>query len=155
MNRPFNPHLCAGSEGMRDTLQEVLKQLDGYEHFYKLRKRKRREVDQATFERTVDALVCDLVCRAAEAPGGGIHLPLSNKVLRKKSRYKGAALNKTLPEVLRIMAAEEMSFVALEKGQSTFKVIGQTLNTVAVQGLQTVVRPGAKLLSRIKKYQLT
>jgi len=150
MNRPFNPHLCTGSEQLRSALDEIIKQLEGYEDFYKLRKRKRREVDQATFERTVEALVCDLVCRSAEAPGGGIHLPLGNKVLRKKSRYKGSALNKTLPEVLRIMAAEEMSFVEIEKGKTTFKVIDQDLNTVAMQGLQTVVRPGAKLLSRIK-----
>ena len=132
-----------------------MKQLGGYEDFYKLRKRKRKPDDLVTFERTVEALVCDLVCRAAEAPGGGIHLPLGNKVLRKKSRYKGSALNKTLPEVLRIMAAVEMSFVVLDKGRMTFKVIDPELNTVAMQGLQTVVRPGDKLLSRIKKYQLT
>lgn len=152
--RPFNPHLCAGSANLSTALKEILKQLEGYEEFHLLRKRKRRAVDQAAFERTVEALVCDLVLRESEAPGSGIHLPLGHKVLRKKSRYKGVALNKTLPEVLRIMAADEMSFVEVEKGRATFKVINQNLNVIPVSGAQTVVRAGSKLLSRIKKYQL-
>jgi hypothetical protein len=152
--RPFNPHLCAGSQQLHTALEEILKQLKGYEGFYKLRKRKRRAVDQATFERTVEALVCDLVLRESEVPGGGVHLPLSNKVLRKKSRYKGVALNKTLPEVLRIMAADEMSFVEVEKGRMSFKVINQNLDLIPVSGEQTVVRADSKLLTRIKKYHL-
>mgnify|MGYP001032680421 CR=1 FL=1 len=155
MNRPFNPHLCAGSANLSTALEEILKQLAGFEEFHKLRKRKRRAVDQATFERTVEALVCDLVLRESEAPGSGIHLPLGHKVLRKKSRYKGVALNKTLPEVLRIMAADEMSFVEVEKGRTTFKVINQDLDVIPLSGEQTVVRAGSKLLSRITKYQLS
>lgn len=152
--RPFNPHLCAGSANLSTALKEILKQLEGYEEFHKLRKRKRRAVDQAAFERTVEALVCDLVLRESEAPGSGIHLPLGHKVLRKKSRYKGVALNKTLPEVLRIMAADEMFFAELEKGRMTFKVINQNLDLMPVTGAQTVVRAGEKLLSRITKYHL-
>ena len=53
--RAFNPHLCAASGAMERVLDEVLKQLVGYEHFHQLRKRKRRPADQKTFKRIREA----------------------------------------------------------------------------------------------------
>mgnify|MGYP000636094625 CR=1 FL=1 len=147
--RAFNPHLAAGSDRMHAVVREMIGLLENYEKFYSTRKRKRRPADQKTFERTVEALVCDLISRELEYPGASIHLPLSNRVLRKKSRYKGVALGKTLPDVLRSMKAEEMSMVEMTKGTKIFRVIDSELNTTFSYGKQTTLRAGEKLRNRI------
>jgi hypothetical protein len=84
-----------------------------------------------------------------------VHLPLSNKTLRTKSRYKGTALGKTLPDILKIMAAPEMDFVVVEKGHSSFKIVDDELNVAFAGGQQTIVQPGPKLLSRIERFSIT
>ena len=73
--RAFNPFLRAGTDKMKDLIGEVQKQVEGYEHFYKLRKRARRAVDQATFERTLEAIVCDLCVCVLQPEFDAIHLP--------------------------------------------------------------------------------
>jgi len=114
--RAFNPFLRAGTDKMKGLIVEVRKQVEGYEYFYKLRKRSRRAVDQATFERTLGAIVCDLCVCVLQPDFDAIHLPLSNKVLRKKSRYKGVALGKTLPDILHVLTSEETTFVGQKRG---------------------------------------
>ena len=84
--RPFNPFLCASSEGMRALLLEVQQQAEGYESYNELRKRARKTTDQETFERILESLICDLCISVLQPQFDAIHLPLSNKVLRSKSR---------------------------------------------------------------------
>ena len=153
--RAFNPHLCAASGAMERVLDEVLKQLVGYEHFHQLRKRKRRPADQKTFKLTVEAIICDLAIRYLEVTGGSVHLSLSHRVLRRKSRYKGVALGKTLPNILKIMAAEEMSFIEIEKGMTGERLLGEDLEFTYTQGRQTTIKAGEKLLSRLLAYGIT
>jgi hypothetical protein len=98
----------------------VQTQMSGYEAYYETRKRARRPADQVTYNRTVEAILCDLCAVELGPNNDSIHLPLSNKVLRTKSRYKGTALGKTLPDILKVMSAPEMDFVTVEKGHSTF-----------------------------------
>ena len=152
--RRFNPFLCAGSDAMRRTVAELLKQLDGYEDYYQLRKRKRREADQRTYERTVEAVICDLVHRELTSPGGKVHVSQSNQLLRKQSRYKGEAYNKTLPQVLRNMAAEEMDFLTYELGKRVV-VIEDDGAKATLRGQQTLIGAGPKILRRIKEYGLS
>ena len=94
----------------------------------------REPVDQVTYERTVEAILCDLCAVEFEPNNDSIHLPLSNKVLRSKSRYKGTALGKTLPAILDVMSTPEMDFVVLEKGHSTFKIVDDELNVAFAGG---------------------
>ena len=108
-----------------------------------------------TFERTVEAILCDLCAVELEPNNDRIHLPLSNKVLRSKSRYKGTALGKTLPDILKVMSAPEMSFVVVEKGHSTFKIVDDELNVAFAGGRQTILKAGPKLLSRIERFGIT
>lgn len=154
LTRPFDPHRRSASPAMKEVVQEVLRQMGGYEAYYGTRKRKRSAVDQATYETTVEAIVCDLVHRELELPGGQVHVTQSNQILRKKSRYKGRALGKTLPDVLNVMASEEMGFVDITPGQSKFTIKDDTL-TVAVKGKQTSLAAGRKLPSWIKRVGLT
>ena len=153
--RAFNPFLCAKSDKLMALIAEVQTQMSGYEAYYETRKRARRPADQVTFERTVEAILCDLCAVENEPNNDRIHLPLSNKVLRSKSRYKGTALGKTLPDILKVMSAPEMGFVVVEKGHSTFKIVDDELNVAFAGGRQTILRAGPKLLSRIERFDIT
>jgi len=153
--RAFNPFLCAKTDKLMALIAEVQTQLEGYEFFNQTRKRARRPADQVTFERTVEAILCDLCAVELGPDNDSIHLPLSNKVLRTKSRYKGTALGKTLPDILKVMSAPEMDFVVVEKGHSTFKIVDDDLNVAFAGGQQTILKAGPKLLSRIKRFTIT
>ena len=150
--RAFNPFLRAGTNKMKDLIGEVQKQVEGYEHFHKLRKRARKAVDQATFERTLEAIVCDLCVCVLQPEFEAVHLPLSNKVLRKKSRYKSVALGKTLPDILHVLTAEETTFVGQKKGTSKFRIIDEMMNVAFAGGVQTTIWAEHKLLSRIERF---
>ena len=150
--RAFNPFLRAASSKMKALIVEVQKQVEGYEHFHNLRKRARRAVDQATFERTLEAIICDLCACVLQPEFDAIHLPLSNKVLRKQSRYKGVALGKTLPDILHVLTAEETTFVGLKTGTSKFKITDEMMNVAFAGGVQTTIWAEHKLLSRIESF---
>ena len=153
--RAFNQFLCARTDNLKALIAEVQTQLDGYEFFHQTRKRARRPADQVTYDRTVEAILCDLCAVALEPNNDSIHLPLSNKVLRSKSRYKGTALGKTLPDILKVMSAPEMDFIVLEKGHSTSKIVGDERNVAFAGGQQTILKAGPKLLSRIERFGIT
>jgi hypothetical protein len=153
--RAFNPFLCAKTDKLMALIAEVQIQMSGYEAYYETRKRARRPADQVTYDRTVEALLCDLCAVEIGPYHDSIHLPLSNKVLRTKSRYKGTALGKTLPDILKVMSAPEMGFVVVEKGHSTFKIVDDELNVAFAGGRQTILKAGPKLLSRIKRFSIT
>ncbi|WIY24504.1 hypothetical protein [Parasedimentitalea psychrophila] len=147
--RPFNPHRCCASTAMTALVQDVLRFMEGYEAYYKKRKRRRNAAAQATYEATVEAVVCDLVHRQLEVLGGQVHVTQSHQILRSKSRYKGVALGKTLSDILKVMSAEEMSFITLTAGERKFTIKDQALN-VAVSGKQTVLGSGSRLLRLIE-----
>jgi hypothetical protein len=153
--RAFNPFLCARTDKLKKLIAEVQKQVEGYETFHKTRKRARRAADQVTFAHTIEAIICDLCAVEVGLKNDSIHLPLSNQILRSKSRYKGTALGKTLPDILKVMSAPEMSFVEVEKGHSKFEVIDDDLNTAPLGGRQTVLQAGHKLQSRIERFAIT
>ena len=153
--RAFNPFLCARTDKLMALIAEVQVQMSGYETFHQTRKRARRPADQVTYNRTVEAILCDLCAVEFEPNNDSIHLPLSNKVLRSKSRYKGTALGKTLPDILKVMSAPEMDFVTVEKGHSTFKIVDDELNVAFAGGQQSKLKAGPKLLSRIERFSIT
>ena len=153
--RAFNPFLCARTDKLKALITEIQVQMSGYEAYYETRKRARRPADQVTYDRTVEAILCDLCAVELGPDSDSIHLPLSNKVLRSKSRYKGTALGKTLPDILKVMSAPEMDFVVVEKGHSTFKIVDDDLNVAFAGGQQSKLKAGPKLLSRIERFSIT
>ena len=58
--RAFNPFLFAKTSKSMALVAEVQTQMSGYEAYYKTRKRARRQADQATYNRTVEAILCVL-----------------------------------------------------------------------------------------------
>lgn len=153
--RAFNPFLMAKSDKLKKLIEEVQQQIEGYEAYFQTRQRARRAADQKTHERMIEAIICDLCLVQLDPQFDVVHLPLSNKVLRKASRYKSPVLGKTLPYLLNIMTAPEMDFVILTKGHKHFRIVDEDLNVVPTEGLQSTLVPGPKLLSRIERFGIT
>ena len=87
--RAFNPFLCAATDNLKALITEVQAQMSGYEAYYQTRKRARKPADQANYDRTTEAILCDLCAVELGPNNDSIHLPLSNKVLRKNYATKG------------------------------------------------------------------
>ena len=153
--RAFNPFLVAKSDKLKKLIEEVQRQIEGYEAYHQTRQRARRAADQKTHERMIEAILCDLCLLHLDPKYDAVHLPLSNQVLRKASRYKSPVLGKTLPDLLNIMTAPEMDFVVLTKGYKNFRIIDQDLNVVPTEGVQSTLAPGPKLLSRVERFAIT
>ena len=139
---------------MRALIRDVKLQLDAYERFKGLRKRKRSAKAEEAYADTIDAVLCDLVYRELEQPRGRLHLSQSNRVLRKASRYKGKAMGKTLPDLLKAMSSPEMGFITLVPGKSEFTV-PENGPPILTGGKQTVIAAAGKLLSRIDTFGIS
>ncbi|MEY8119608.1 hypothetical protein AB9F26_15315 [Falsihalocynthiibacter sp. BN13B15] len=152
--RQFDPHRRAKSAAAETIVESVLHVLNRYAEKHALRKRKRRAVDQATYEITVEAIICDLLYRRLEAPEGKIHLSQSNQILGKKSRYKGQAMGKTLPDILKIMESPEVGVVEITPGSKSFK--GKNYSPLlAGAGRQTVLTAGPALLGLQEHFKVS
>ncbi|MDG1407794.1 MAG: hypothetical protein P8Q50_08200, partial [Octadecabacter sp.] len=79
--RAFNPFLCARTDNLMALITEVQVQISGYEAYYETRKRARRPADQVTYDRIIEAILCDLCAVELGADNDSIHLPLSKKTL--------------------------------------------------------------------------
>jgi hypothetical protein len=147
---PRDPRFCPfrvpRGENAKAVLAEVLKQLDEYERQRGLRRRRRRAEDQATYERLVGAIVCDLLYRYLMGERATIAVSLSNAVLGRRSRYRGLASSTTLPDVLARMAAVETGFVRVTKGRK---------GNAFAAGRMTTIEPGEKLLGCIERFAVT
>jgi hypothetical protein len=110
-----------------------------HEEALKLRRRKRRQSDQETFEATMSAILCDLIHHHLKGFDGGLFITRSNRLLGTKSRYKPSAYGKTLPTVLDLMSEPGVGMVE--------QVIGRS--NANGQNRSTTIRPGAWLLDRI------
>lgn len=144
-DKPFNPWRVPHSSAAATIVQEACQILLHYEKRHALRKRARREADQTTFENTVQALICDLIHHHLTGEGGGVFITRSNTVLRTPDRYRAAALNKTLPDILDRLAAREVG------------LIRQTLGCTAPDGKakRTVIRAAPRLIGMVTAHGLT
>lgn len=140
-DRRFNAHRFASSEHSKAIVDEAIRLLLTYETHLGLKKNKRRETDQETFNLTVDATLSDLMHHHLVEHGGDIYVTRSNRVLGTKSRYRPRAHNKMFRYILDLMAKPEMGFVVQDVAP-------------AVEGLarSTVIRPGPSLLRRVEEH---
>lgn len=144
-DKPFNPWHVPHSSAAATVVQEACQILLDYEKGHALRKRARREVDQITFECTVQAVICDLIHHHLSDANGGVFITRSNTVLRTPDRYRAVALNKTLPDILDRLAAPEVG------------LIHQSLGCTVPDGKakRTVIRPAHRLTEMISAKNLT
>jgi hypothetical protein len=136
-DRPFNPFRISKTAKAQAIVADVLGQVQCFERRKGLRQRQRKSADQATFEAAVTALVCDLMHRFITKPTGWVSVSLSNQDLGRASRYRATAMNKTLPAIIKRLAAPEMAFIEMEIGHQGY--FGPARRTVIKAGprLQT------------------
>ena len=147
-DRPFDPFRSPKSDKAIEVVGDITNQISNYEKHFKLRKRARKATDQAIFEETLSAVVCDLIHRRLEQRGGKIALSLSHRVLGRRWRYRSPVLGKRLPDYLKYMAAPEMDFVRLVKGSRKFIQFGEVSFTY--DGQLTTLEAGPRLIDRIE-----
>ena len=79
--RAFNPFLCARTDKLMALIAEVQVQMSGYEAYHETRKRARRPADQATYDRTIEAILCDLCAVELGAEPSPSELPTFQRML--------------------------------------------------------------------------
>lgn len=139
-DRPFNPFRAPKTAKAQDIVADVQGQLQSYERENSLRQRQRKPADQQTFEATVAAVVCDLMHRSVIKPTGWVSVSLSNRDLGRASRYRAAAMNKTLSDILKRLAEPELALVEMEIGHQGY--FGPAR--------RTVMKAGSVLLTRLR-----
>lgn len=140
----FNPWRMARTEKARAVVAEVFQQLQAYEVRHQLRKRRRRQADQQTFEATVSAIVSDLTYHHLMEREAGVYITRSHRYLCLKGRYQPKAYSKTLPDILDRLGSQELAFLNMELG--TDCPFGPPL--------ETSIRAGRRLLALAQEHGL-
>jgi hypothetical protein len=142
-DRPFNAWRIPKAEKAKAIVQDIIGQVQVYEQYYGLRKRRRKSTDQQAFEATVSALICDIAHHYLTEREGGVFVTRSNQVLGQRSRYRSVAYGKCLPTIIDRLATPEMAFVKQEVGSrnpftgDNRTVIHVTAVAVSFRGLKT------------------
>ena len=145
-DRPFNAWRVPRSDSAQRVINDVLNQLQNYEKHLGLRKRKRKAKDQKTFEKTVTAIICDVIHQyLIHGPEQQVFLTQSNRALGTKSRYRAPALNKALPDILKRLASPEMEFILKTTG----------VKNPFGKSICTTIKAGPRLIGRIDSHKLT
>ena len=146
-DRPINPFRVAATEKAAALVSEMKRVLLNYEAHCAPRKRKRKATDLRTFERQVEALICDLVHRELTCPQGAVTISLANTALGSHDRYKPAAISKTIKDVLDLMKVPAIGWIEYTKGLW----VPSDRSRCAL----TTIRAGEPLKLRIQEYGLT
>ena len=80
-DRPFNAWRTPQTEKAKAIVRDIIGQVQVYERYYAVRKRRRKNEDQQTFEATVSALICDAAQHYLTEREGGVFVTRSNQVL--------------------------------------------------------------------------
>ena len=100
----FYPYRSPLTDCLKQNVAEIAKQVEGYEHYHKIRKRKRKPEDKVIFEETVSAIVCDLMYNYLRSPEQKVFVGLSHQTLGTKLRYRPRCLGKKFPHVLEALS---------------------------------------------------
>jgi hypothetical protein len=148
-DQPFNAFRIARSDRAALVVSEAACLLLNYEAHSapRKRKRKRKAEDLQTFNRQVEALICDLIHRELTCPGGWLAMQLSHTALGSRDRYKSKAISKTIKDVLNYMTTAEMEQAEQCKGIWVPSDPGLSL--------LTTIRAGKRLRYWIREHGLT
>lgn len=142
-DRPFNAYRFAASDNAKGIVAEAIKLVLNYEERFLLAKNKRRDVDQQTFDLTVDAILSDLMHHHLVEYPLDIYVRRSNRVLGTKSRYRPRAYSKVFPRILDLLARPELGYVCQDKAAP-----------IPGASRSTVIGPGPTLLSRMDENEI-
>jgi len=149
-DRPFDPFRTAKADCLRSMVEDVTNQIQDYEDYFDVRKRSRKAADQAIFEQTIEAVICDVAYQYLFDSSQEIFVSLSHRHLGRRSRYRAPALGKKLPAILEFLSAPEMAFVEMTKGERV-EVWSDDVG-IAFKGKRTTLSAGKRLITRIKQH---
>ncbi|NSZ59878.1 hypothetical protein FY145_18915 [Agrobacterium tumefaciens] len=135
-DRPLNPYRLPNSVRLASLVRDIAAEVDAS---LPERKRKRRAIDQNTFDRTVAAVICDLALYSLMESGDGISVRRSN--IWPPARYRTPVQSKLLAPILDALSESGLDYVHQNKGQQGFE---------AHQSWLTSLRPTQKLKSRLE-----
>ncbi|WP_048707819.1 hypothetical protein [Microvirga massiliensis] len=141
----FDPWRAPRTPKARTLVADVTRQVESYERHRRPRDRQRKQKDQAVFEATIAAIVCNLAHAHLSDHKEGLAVSRSNRELGVKSRYRSPVLGKKFPEALDLMASPEMSFVKQRLGYR---------NPLANRNQQTLINVGPRLKNMIVERDL-
>jgi hypothetical protein len=140
-DRFFDPWRVPRSAGAKALIQKIAGNVEAYEDYYGIRKRRRRDKDQEALEATISAVVCDLMHAVLMEDERGIAISRSNQVLGGGDRYRAPALNRQLPYVLDALGSDELEWLIEERGFS---------NPFARQ--RTLIKPTQRLIDNMSRF---
>lgn len=116
-----------------------------YEGHHGLRRRKRKECDQAALELSVEAILCDLMHRSLYRRRGNIYVTRSNDILGHRNRYRPKVYGKTFPYILDRLADSKLAWILQNVGHGDGRHGAR----------RTTIRPGPRLLERMDVQAVT
>lgn len=143
-DRPLNPYRLPKNDNVLKLIKEVIGQLISYEKLFKLRKRNRREVDQATLERIITSIVCDLIHCYLTTPDKKLYISLSKRINKSIKRYTPFSFGDTLPDVIKNLTSDELSFINMKIG----------CNGDFSSRRQTTINASERLISLIESFDI-
>ncbi|SOE81965.1 hypothetical protein SAMN05446927_5267 [Caballeronia arationis] len=142
----FNSHRIARSAPLGALVGEVIREVEQHEQSNGARNRKRKQQDQAVFERQIECLISEAAFRDFEEPGESVTISRSKQVLGRYNRYQSSVMGKTLPTLLDALSSPAMGLFETTKG------VG---GSIRVRGVQTTYRASPKLLGRLAPLRLS
>ncbi|WP_282257570.1 hypothetical protein [Stenotrophomonas sp. PS02301] len=138
-DRMFEPRRVPFSPAAKALVAHVQARMEAVEE----RTRTRKAVDQAIFERTVVALVSDLIATAPQDENRWTSVEMSNQKLTPAKR-RADFMTERFPEVVRLLADERLALVEL-----------RTAPPGTRHGLQSTMRALPGLLQEVREAGLT
>jgi hypothetical protein len=108
------------TEKARAFVASVIDRLEAREQALKLRKRKRKEADRASWEEDVAALMCDLARLVLFDPGKSLGVSLRHGD-GAGTRYEQGLKGKPLKRIVNAIAADGLGLIEVEKGRRVWK----------------------------------
>lgn len=148
----FNPYRepCADALDLRTVIEGITK--DCNEQYRTNSERRLQHQHQKSFDRTVEAVICDVLFHHLNRPEEFFRISRSKGILDKASRYKPVTFNSMLPGLLDSLSADglEMSkglnFIEQDKADPSFEKKGKK---------QTTIKAGSKLIALIDGLDIT
>src|SRR5687767_7774836 len=115
--RALDANRVPASNRAKRLLREIIDLLQNYEDDHRLRRRRRRQSDLTIFEKSISAIVSDLIVWDILFPGEWLYISLSHRNLRRNNRYEPFSFGSTLSYNLRLLETPEIGFVEKRLGR--------------------------------------
>lgn len=116
-------------------ISDVCRLIERFEEVHQLRKRRRKVSDLRSFRLIVERIVCEVLKRSLELPGGSLAIGLGKR--HKVTRYTSPVVNKKTSHILNCMASPELSLLEVSPGNHW-------------ERRSTTIKAGPRLIDKLK-----